>query len=119
MTPANTPFSVDITPDWEGFLRCLRREDTPDRVHFIELLIDEEVKATLAQRYALMDDVKPDDPHYFLCRADEAAVHRRTRATLETCHPGGGYCLGTGNSVPNYMPLENYLATLDEGRRFG
>jgi uroporphyrinogen decarboxylase len=32
--------------------------------------------------------------------------------------PGGGYCLGTGNSVANYIPLDNYLAMLDEGRKF-
>lgn len=31
--------------------------------------------------------------------------------------PGGGYCLGTGNSVANHIPTENYLAMLDEGRR--
>jgi len=40
------------------------------------------------------------------------------RETLEACMPGGGYVLGTGNSVANYIPLDNYLAMLDEGRRF-
>jgi uroporphyrinogen decarboxylase len=32
--------------------------------------------------------------------------------------PGNGYCLGTGNSVANYIPVQSYLAMLDEGRRF-
>jgi uroporphyrinogen decarboxylase len=54
----------------------------------------------------------------FMCRADEAQVRRRVRETLDICQPGGGYCLGTGNSVTNYIPLENYLAMLDEGRRY-
>ncbi|UCG15662.1 MAG: hypothetical protein JSV19_10250, partial [Phycisphaerales bacterium] len=31
------------------------------------------------------------------------------------CMPGGGFCLGTGNSVTNHMPVDNYLAMLDEG----
>jgi uroporphyrinogen decarboxylase len=31
---------------------------------------------------------------------------------------GTGYCLGTGNSVANYIPVQNYLAMLDEGRRW-
>jgi uroporphyrinogen decarboxylase len=53
-----------------------------------------------------------------LCRATEEEVRARTRATLEHCHPGGGYCLGTGNSVANYVPVDNYLAMIDEGRRF-
>lgn len=54
----------------------------------------------------------------FLCRADAAAVRKRTRDTLEQCFPGGGYVLGTGNSVANYIPVDNYLAMLDEGRKF-
>jgi len=31
---------------------------------------------------------------------------------------GTGYCLGTGNRVANFIPLPNYLALLDEGRRW-
>ncbi len=54
----------------------------------------------------------------FLCRSDEAAVRRRVRQTLDACLPIGGYCLGTGNSVANYVPLDNYLAMVDEGRKF-
>ena len=40
--------SVPVSPSWEGFLRCLRREGTPDRVYFIELLIDEEIRIAVA-----------------------------------------------------------------------
>jgi len=54
-----------------------------------------------------------------LCRADPATIRRKTREILDACHgPSGGYALGTGNSVANYLPLENYLAMLDEGRRY-
>lgn len=71
-------------------------------------------KRRWGDRLALIGGIDVD----FLCRADEAAVRRRVRDTLEVCLPGGGYCLGTGNSVTNYIPLRNYLAMLDEGRRF-
>ncbi|MBN1418655.1 MAG: uroporphyrinogen-III decarboxylase-like protein [Planctomycetes bacterium] len=54
----------------------------------------------------------------FLARAGEAAVRRRVRETLDECLPGGGYCLGSGNSIANYIPVENYLAMIDEGRRY-
>ena len=54
----------------------------------------------------------------FLCRATEEQVRARTRFIIEECVQGGGWCLGTGNSVANYVPLDNYLAMLDEGRRF-
>jgi len=73
-----------------------------------------DVKQTYGDRIAVLGGMDVD----FLCRADEEAVRKRTRATLEQCMPGGGYCLGTGNSVANYIPLENYLAMLDEGRRY-
>ena len=36
----DSPFCDDVPLDWKGLLRCLRREGTPDRVYFIELLID-------------------------------------------------------------------------------
>ncbi|GAH48133.1 unnamed protein product, partial [marine sediment metagenome] len=52
----------------------------------------------------------------FLCRADEAAIRSRVRETLDACtgrDEGRGYCLGTGNTVANYIPLDNYLIMLD------
>lgn len=53
----------------------------------------------------------------FLCRSGEAQVRERVRRVLDKCQ-GGRYALGTGNSVANYIPLDNYLAMLDEGRRY-
>ena len=54
----------------------------------------------------------------FICRANEQQIRERVRKTLVSCFEGGGYCLGTGNSVANYIPVENYLAMQDEGRNF-
>ncbi len=54
----------------------------------------------------------------FICRATEGEIRERVRYTLKECMPIGGYCLGTGNSVANYIPLDNYLIMLDEGRRY-
>jgi len=45
-------------------------------------------------------------------------VRRRVRETLDACPPASGYCLGSGNSIASYMPVENFLAMLDEGRRW-
>jgi uroporphyrinogen decarboxylase len=75
----------------------------------------EQTKAAHGHRIAVLGGIDVD----FLCRADEEAIRQRVRRTLEQCQPGGGYCLGTGNSVANYVPLDNYLVMLDEGRRFG
>jgi uroporphyrinogen decarboxylase len=54
----------------------------------------------------------------FLCRASQQEIRKRVDHTLEECMPIGGYCLGSGNSIANYVPLDNYLAMLDEGRKF-
>ncbi|HHV98678.1 MAG TPA: uroporphyrinogen-III decarboxylase-like protein [Clostridiaceae bacterium] len=55
----------------------------------------------------------------FLCTSSEEEVRQRTRKIIAECAPGGNYALGTGNSVANYVPLKNYLAMLDEGRKCG
>lgn len=55
---------------------------------------------------------------HFLVKSDEEGIRHRVRKTLDTCMKSGGYCLGTGNSVANYIPIENYLAMLDEGRNY-
>jgi uroporphyrinogen decarboxylase len=49
-------------------------------------------------------------------QGDELRVY--IRGILEHCQPGGRWALGSANSVPNYVPLENYCIMLDEGRRF-
>jgi uroporphyrinogen decarboxylase len=78
----------------------------------IESVID--AKETYGRRIALLGGIDVD----FLCTADEQMIRKRVRKTLDRCMPGGGYCLGTGNSVANYIPLESYLVMLDEGRRW-
>jgi uroporphyrinogen decarboxylase len=69
------------------------------------------------QRISIIGGIDVD----FLCRASEKEIRRRVRETLEVCtgeDHGRGYCLGTGNTVANYIPLENYLVMLDEGRNY-
>ena len=84
-----------------------------DARHSFEDTIEDvrEVKHTYGQRIALLGGIDLD----FLCRNDPDTIRQRVRETLDVCQSGGGYCLGTGNSVANYIPLENYLAMVDEG----
>jgi uroporphyrinogen decarboxylase len=53
-----------------------------------------------------------------LVRGTEEQVRSRTREILEACAPSGGYVLGSGNSIANYVPLGNFLAMVDEGWRY-
>lgn len=78
----------------------------------IELVTD--AKRAYGGRIALLGGIDVD----FLCRVGPDEVRRRVRETLDVCMEGGAYCLGTGNSVANYIPVDNYLAMVDEGRRY-
>jgi uroporphyrinogen decarboxylase len=85
-----------------------------DAKHSFEDTIEDvcEDKNIFGNRLTLLGGIDVD----FLCRSNSEDVRKRVRDTLDVCQPGGGYCLGTGNSVANYIPLENYMAMLDEGR---
>lgn len=74
-----------------------------------------EAKALYGERIAVLGGIDMD----LLGRGSEAAVRRRVREVLRACAPGGGFALGSGNTVANYVPLANYLAMLDECWRRG
>jgi uroporphyrinogen decarboxylase len=74
-----------------------------------------EAKRLYGDRIAVLGGVDVD----FLCRAGEEEVRAYTRRVIDTCAPGGGWALGTGNSVANYIPVQSYLAMLDAGRAYG
>ncbi len=67
-------------------------------------------------RIALLGGIDVD----FLCRSDPATIKARCRAMLERAADRGGYALGSGNSIPEYVPDDNFLAmtsvALDGGR---
>lgn len=48
----------------------------------------------------------------FICRETPENVEKRCRAMIELTNGCTGYALGTGNSVPEYVPVENYFAML-------
>ena len=74
----------------------------------------EDVYNRYHDRLAIVGGVDID----LLARGSEGDVRKRTRQILEACAPGGGYIMGTGNSVANYLNMDNYLAMMDETRKF-
>ena len=73
-----------------------------------------EAKRRYGSQIAVLGGIDVD----FLCWANEEQIRSRVRETLDICQAGGGYCLGSGNSVTNYIPVDNYLIMMDEGRRY-
>ena len=55
-------FSVPSTPNWEGLIACIERQGTPERVHHIELFLDDEVKEIICNRFALLKGISSRDP---------------------------------------------------------
>jgi uroporphyrinogen decarboxylase len=75
----------------------------------------EEVYQRWGDRISVLGGVDMD----LLGRGTQEQVRERVRRILDACAASGtGYCLGSGNSIPDYIPLQNYLAMLDEGRRW-
>ena len=74
-----------------------------------------EYKNLYGHRIAVLGGVDMDK----LCRSSETDLQPYVRGIVRECAPGGGYALGCGNTVANYMPLKNYLAMLEIGRKYG
>lgn len=48
----------------------------------------------------------------FLCRAEPRDIYRRAAELLDLTDSAGCYALGSGNSIPVYVPAANYLAMI-------
>jgi uroporphyrinogen decarboxylase len=58
------------------------------------------------------------DVDYLSSRSPDE-IYRRSLDLLESTTATGGFALGSGNSIPAYVPVENYLAMLGAAADFG
>jgi uroporphyrinogen decarboxylase len=95
--------------------------------HF-ERILDDMAEIGIDARHSYEDNILPVEQAYeryrgrfaiiggldvdFMCRAAPEEIYRRASAMLERTAGRGGYALGTGNSVPDYVPDENYFAMI-------
>lgn len=112
----NMPFLLHSCGNLERIMDDLIDNVGIDAKHSYEdvILPVAEVKRRWGSRTAILGGVDVD----VLCRSSESEVRAYTRAIIEACAPGGGYALGTGNTVANYIPVNNYVAMLEEGLKF-
>ncbi len=54
----------------------------------------------------------------FLVNKTPDDIYARARNMLEVSASKGGYALGSGNSIPDYIPHENYLAMIRAAKEF-
>jgi len=74
-----------------------------------------EYKKLYGDKIAILGGIDMDK----IARMPSSEFERYVRNTLAECAPGGGYALGCGNSVANYLKLENYLLMLKIGKMYG
>jgi len=112
----DTPFLLHACGNLSAVMEDLIETVQIDAKHSFEDKIEpvESLHTKYGQRIALLGGVDVD----LLARGSEELVRGRTRQLLDTLGDSGSWCLGTGNSVANYIPVQNYLAMLDEGRRW-
>ena len=113
---AGRPYLLHSCGKLDLIMEDLIEEVGIDARHSFEDTIEDVVAANrrYGDRIAILGGIDVD----FLCRSSEQEIRSRVRQTLDVCMPGGGYCLGSGNSIANYIPLDNYLVMLDEGRKY-
>ncbi|MDH7489324.1 MAG: uroporphyrinogen decarboxylase family protein [Anaerolineae bacterium] len=54
-----------------------------------------------------------------LCAGTPADVEAEVRQKAAALAPGGGWLIGSSNSIPDFVPFENYLALLECSLKFG
>lgn len=59
------------------------------------------------------------DLEYLLTRAPVKKVQERVKELLRTVAQNGGYCMGSANTVPNYVKIENFKAMVQTTTKYG
>lgn len=75
----------------------------------------EQAKEKLGKRITLIGNISTE---LLECGTPDE-VAELTKRRLRKLGPGGGYCLGSGNSVPDWARIENYRAMVATGLEYG
>jgi uroporphyrinogen decarboxylase len=75
-----------------------------------------EVKARYGHKLALFGNI---DLGYTLVRGTPAEVRAEVRQRIKHLAPGGGYAVGSSNSIARYVPVENFNAMREATFEYG
>jgi uroporphyrinogen decarboxylase len=110
------PFILHSCGRLDSILEDLIEDIKIDAIHSFQDVITpvETFSERYSDRIAIVGGLDVD----LLARGSEEAIRTRTRQILGTCAPSRAYISGSGNSITNYIPVQNYLAMVDETWRF-
>jgi uroporphyrinogen decarboxylase len=73
------------------------------------------VKHRYGDRLALLGNIDVD----LLARGNPREIRGAVQECIREVAPGGGFAIGSSNSVPDYVPIENYRALVEASQEFG
>jgi len=74
-----------------------------------------EMKRRYGDRIGILGGVDVD----VLTRKSPEEIRSYVRSIVEACMPGGRFALGSGNSIPSYVPVDHFLTMVDEALNGG
>jgi uroporphyrinogen decarboxylase len=138
--------ATQVAPDWlrvnifPGYKRIIDLAHREGRLLFLhscgnlEAVMDDLIDLGIDAKHSFEDKIMPVEEVYqrwgervgilggvdmdILARGTQEQVRHRTREILDVCGANGGFALGSGNSIADYVPPANFLAMLDEGRKW-
>jgi uroporphyrinogen decarboxylase len=75
-----------------------------------------ELKEKVGSRICLIGNI---DLGYTLTRGTPEEVTEEVKQRIHDIAPGGGYCIGSSNSIPYYVPTKNYRAMVEAALEYG
>jgi uroporphyrinogen decarboxylase len=109
------PYFLHSCGNLETIMDPLINEVGIDAKHSFEdaILPVQDFQARYGDRIAVLGGVDVD----ILTVGPVQRIRDHTRKLMETCGARGRYAIGSGNSIPSYIPVEHYLAMVDEAHR--
>jgi uroporphyrinogen decarboxylase len=106
------PYYLHSCGEVSAIMEPLIRDVKIDGKHSFEdgVMPITQAKKLYGDRICLLGGVDVDK----LTRLNPADLRKYIRGIIERCAPGGRFAVGAGNSIPSYIPIENYLTMLDE-----
>jgi len=112
---AGRPYFLHSCGNVEAVMPYLLDEVKIDAKHSFEdaIIPAAEFKRRYGERIGVLGGVDVDK----LARLPADDLRAYVRRVIDDCQPGGRFALGSGNSIPDYIPVENYLTMIDEALR--
>jgi len=103
----------DLFPVFDDIIDCGVNAIQPIEPKAMDII---KVKERVKDKLCVIGNI---DLIYTLTRGTVEEVEAEVKERISTVGPGGGYVLGTANTVPDYVKSENYRAMVESCLKYG